>query len=172
MLLAFMLIFSISIACSCKEVKEEATEEATLEEKEKPKGEYEERKIGQEFIYQGIRIILQKYETVSCSYLSDRGYKELYVYLYVKNINTKPHDHIYSYNFVLYHNGKKDVAFFGSVSLCEDRKMYDVGTGEELKPGEIVEGWISTVIPESWNTENLEVHFEEIILGTHCIWKL
>ena len=163
--LVFILILIFALACGGVKPSEKEISET------KPKEKYQELEIGQEFIYEGKKIMLTKYDILECATLSDQGEKELSIYLYVENTENVSRHHIYSFDFELYHKGRKATGFLPD-SICNGRKFYDTGDYAELYPGEICEGWIGAIIPLDWKPGDLEIHLEDPIFGTHCIWKL
>jgi len=157
-----------------EQVEEEvATEEIEKLEDEKTTGSQgisEELETGQEFIYNGRKIVLTKYD-ITPTHI-DKNL--LWVYLYVENIDNVAHSHIYGdMDFIIYHKERED-GYLGSIAgMGEGRKMYETGPYHELSPGEVCEGWIGTYIPTDWNAENIEIHFEPGFGPyTPCIWKL
>ncbi len=151
--------------------EEVASDEAPLEEEKEITGEEgisEELETGQEFIYQGRKIILTKYEIVETNI--DKNL--LWVYLYVENIGNVPHEHINDCDFIIYHKGRKAEPLFGGFGPEEGRKGYDIGSYDKLYPGEVCEGWISNYISTGWKAEDIEIRFEPLFGGTECIWKL
>jgi len=156
-----------------EQAKEEvATEEIEKLEDEKTTGSQgisEELETGQEFIYDGRKITLTKYEIVPTNTI-DKNL--LWVYLYVENIDNVPHEHIYDMDFTIYHNGREDGELIG-FGLEEGRKYYSTGEYRELNPGEICEGWIDSFIPTDWKAEDIEIHFRPFLSSfSLCIWKL
>jgi ABC-type transport system involved in multi-copper enzyme maturation permease subunit len=151
--------------------EEVATEEIEKLEDEKTTGSQgisEELETGQEFIYDGRKITLTKYEIVPTNTI-DKNL--LLVYLYVENIDNVPHEHIYDMDFTIYHNGREDGVLIG-FGLGEGRKYYSTGEYRELNPGEVFEGWIDSFIPTDWKAEDIEIHFKPMMSGTQCIWVL
>ncbi len=123
----------------------------------------------QEFIYNGVKIALTKYEITPTNTI---GKNLLWVYLYVENIDNVPHKHIYDMDFTIYHNGREDGGLIG-FGLEEGRKYYSTGEYRELNPGEVCEGWIDSFIPTDWKAEDIEIHFKPFLSGIEkCIWKL
>lgn len=154
-------------------VKEKETTEETpkAEEKETTTTQLESSKLepGQEFIYNGVKIALTKYEIKP----TNINKNELWAYLYVENINNVPHEHIHSEEFVIYDKGRKDGILFGAPGLEEGRKLYDTGSYDKLNPGEICEGWVRHYIEPDWKAEDIEIHFVPSLSGIEeCIWKL
>ena len=182
--LALILIFSFALACGGGEPSKEKLsipkeEEAELKEVEKVEEAetkevtvkqegLQELKAGQEFIYDGRKIVLTKYELVETNI--DKNL--LCVYLYVENIDDKPHEHIWSEEFVIYHEGREDGILCKHLDNKEGRKGYDTGAYRELYPGEICEGWTSFFIDPDWKAEDIEIYFKPVIGGTRCIWVL
>jgi len=151
--------------------EEVATEEIPEVESEEATGTKEglqELITGQEFIYDGRKITLTKYEIVPTNTI-DKNL--LWVYLYVENIDNVPHEHIYDMDFTIYHNGREDGGLIG-FGLEEGRKYYSTGEYRELNPGEVCEGWIDSFIPTDWKAEDIEIHFKPMMSGTQCIWVL
>lgn len=178
--IAFMLIFSFALACGGESSKEKLSipkeEEAELKEVEKVKEtkakevtvKQEELKAGQEFIYDGVKIALTKYEIVETNI--DKNL--LCVYLYVENIDDKPHEHIWGEEFVIYHQGREDGILCKHLDNKEGRKGYDTGAYRELYSDEVCEGWTSFFINPDWKAEDIEIYFKPGIGGTRCIWVL
>lgn len=150
---------------------EESEEEVATEEEEETTGSQgisEELKTGQEFIHEGRKIALTKYEIMGTNINKNL----LWVYLYVENIYDVPHMHIHSEEFVIYHDGREDGILLGAPGPEEGRKLYDIGSYNKLYPGEAIEGWTSYYIDSEWKAEDIEIHFKPMIGGTVCIWQL
>ena len=128
----------------------------------------QELTTGQEFIYNGVKIALTKYE-LTPTHTVDKNL--LWVYLYVENIDDVPHYHIYDMDFVIYHNKREDSGLSG-FGLEEGRKYYSTGSYNKLNPGEVREGWIDSFIPTDWKAEDIEIHFKPMMSSTQCIWLL
>lgn len=154
--------------------EEITSDETSLTEEKEITGEEgisEELDTGHEFIYQGKKIVLTKYEFVQESLLTDDGEKLLYVYLYVENIDNVSHNHTYDYDFVIYHQDREVEPLMRTI-LDEDRESYDIGEYNELNPGEICEGWTFVIIPLDWKADDVEIHFKPLFGETKCIWLL
>ena len=123
---------------------------------------------GQEFIYNGIKIALTKYEITE----TNIGKNELWVYLYVKNVDDAPRSHIYPWDFYIYYNGRKGEPLFNFGDIEGAKKMYDVGSYDKINPGEICEGWMSQYISTDWKAEGIGIHLEPLLGGIRCIWLL
>ena len=128
----------------------------------------QELTTGQEFIYNGVKIALTKYELVPTKV--DKNL--LWVYLYVENIDNVPHEYINSMDFVIYDKGRKDGILCGGPTFEESKKGYDTGAYDKLYPGEIAEGWAGYYIEPDWKAEDIEIRFEPLFSGTKCIWLL
>jgi outer membrane murein-binding lipoprotein Lpp len=132
-------------------------------------------KIGEEFLYQGKKIILKKYEILQCDNLAEKDKKELFIYLYVENIDDKSRYHVLDINLYLYANGKKYkplLGFIGGKSECDTRRLYSIKDSDEIYPGEIYNGWLRTTIPLDWKLSDLKIHFDDTFGTTQSIWKL
>lgn len=132
---------------------EQAEEEVAIEEISKAESEeatgtkegLQNLTTGQEFIYNGVKIALTKYEITPINI--DKNL--LWVYLYVENIDNVPHNHIYDeMNFITYHKGREDGYLSGIPGILEGRKMYDTGEYSELYPDKVCEGWTCTYYRE------------------------
>lgn len=122
---------------------------------------------GQEFIYNGLKISLTKYEIME----TNIGKNELWIYLYVKNVGNDSRSHIYPWDFYIYYNERKGEPLLNFADIEGAKKMYDVGSYDKINPGEICEGWTSQYIPIDWKAENIDIRLEPLFGGTRCIWK-
>ena len=165
-IVAVIIIFAgLFVSAGVSAIKEVSTPETkTLTAVEGP------QKVitGQEFIYNGIKIVLTKYEIVPTNI--DKNL--LWVYLYVENIDSVPHEHICSEEFVIYDKGRKDGILISVPGVEEGKKAYNIGSYDKLNPSEICEGWTSYYIEPEWKSEDIEIHFEPLFGGTGCIWLL
>jgi len=155
-----------------EQAKEEvATEEVSKTGSEETTGTKEglqELITGQEFIYNGVKIALTKYELVPTNI--DKNL--LWAYLYVENIDTVPHEPLNGMEFIIYYKGREVVGLCSGFTAEEGKKGYDTGSYRELYPGEVCEGWISNYIDPDFKAEDIEIHFEPLFGGTRCIWVL
>lgn len=155
-----------------EEAKEEVTTKEIFEVKSEEtmgtKESLQNLTTGQEFIYDGRKITLTKYEIVPTNTI-DKNL--LWVYLYVENIDNVAHEQIYEWCFTIYNSGREDGGLSG-FGLEEGRKYYSIGGYKELNPGEGCEGWIDGFISKDWKAEDIEIHFKPMMGSTQCIWVL
>lgn len=150
-------------------IKKGIKEASVIETKQIEKAEttVPELKAGGEFINNGVKIALTKYEIEKTNI--DKNL--LWVYLRVENADSSPHGHIYPWDFYIYYGGRKGDPLFNFTDVEGGRKMYDPGSYDKINPGEIYEGWTSQYIPIDWKAENIDIRLEPLFGGTRCIWK-
>jgi hypothetical protein len=93
----------------------------------------------------------------------DKNNSILSLYLYVENIDIKPHNHIEPRDFIA-HNKLEDKEekrmFIRGPGDEKNKKLYETGKSVMLKPKEICEGWIFATINPIWKLKDIEIYFE------------